>query len=213
MVTFTDGLQIGESITVSGLTLTATAAATSSALATAFANLLNNAAPTIAGFTTSGILSGWTSGTVANSNQVTFTSVTANTNVADLTGSYNLLDNDNFKWQLGDAVGSSVDIIKDFNQWNGTTGDRINLKPLLLNYTVGSSTLSQWITSITTGIASPGGVTGSTKIVVDVDGTGTGTDTQTIWLEGVNLTLISGTLDQQLNALKANGGSGLFMNV
>jgi hypothetical protein len=41
--------------------------------------------------------------------------------------------------------------------------------------------------------------------VIDIDGAGAGTVTQTIWLDGVNLTLNGTTLDQQLSALRTNG--------
>jgi hypothetical protein len=43
------------------------------------------------------------------------------------------------------------------------------------------------------------------KIVIDVDGTRAGTVTQTIWLDGVNFTGITGSVDQQLTALKTAG--------
>ena len=118
------------------------------------------------------------------------------------------LANDTFTWFAGDAgTAGAVDIVKGFVPLAGTTGDKLDISKLLTNgYNSGSSTLSQWVTSVTTAQTSPGGVANSTRIVIDPDSTtGSGTATQTIWLEGVNLTLVSGTLDTQLNALKTNG--------
>jgi hypothetical protein len=111
-----------------------------------------------------------------------------------------------FVWNAGDAVVNSVDVIKDFSAWNGTRGDKLDIKNLLTGYTSGTSTLSQWVTIATAQIA-PGGTTAnSTKITIDIDGAaGAGTTTQTIWLDGVNLTLNGTTLDQQLSALRTNG--------
>ena len=117
------------------------------------------------------------------------------------------LANDTFAWFAGDAgtTTGAVDIVKSFTAWNGTAGDKLDIGKLLTNgYVSGTSTLSQWVTSVTNNASgAPSGVgTTNTKIVIDVDGTGSGTVTQTIWLDGVNLTLISGTLDQQLTNLK-----------
>jgi Ca2+-binding RTX toxin-like protein len=108
--------------------------------------------------------------------------------------------NDTFTWFSGDAgTAGAVDVVKSFSTWNGTAGDKLNILKLLSGYTSGASTLSQWVTSVTTAQTSPAGVAGSTKIVIDVDGTGAGTVTQTIWLEGVNLPAIDPAV------LKASG--------
>jgi len=75
----------GQSLTVGGLTFTATSNLDGAAVAAAFASLANNATTKggITGGTYSGALSGWTSGTVTGSS-VTFTSVTAETDVEDI---------------------------------------------------------------------------------------------------------------------------------
>ena len=115
------------------------------------------------------------------------------------------LANDTFAWFAGDAGTTTgvVDIVKSFGSNSST--DKLDISKLLIGYT-GGTNLSQWVTSVTTAQTSPGGVANSTRIVIDPDSTtGSGTATQTIWLEGVNLTLVSGTLDTQLNALKTNG--------
>ena len=127
--------------------------------------------------------------------------------------------NDTFVWFAGDAGATgAVDIVKSFSPWTSATakGDKIDISKLLTNgFVSATSTLSEWVTSITTAQTSPGGVANSTKIVIDVDGQpavgaganapGTSTVTQTIWLEGVNLTLSGATLDAQLTALKNSG--------
>ena len=69
----------------------------------------------------------------------------------------------------------------------------------------GTSTLSQWVTSISTSQTSPNNVTNSVKIVIDVDGiNGPNNVTQTIWLENVSMSL-SNTLGGELTALKNAG--------
>lgn len=85
-VTF-GALNAGQSVTVGGLTFTATGAATANDVADAFDSLLANAtagAPTTAG-TFSGLLSGWTSAPAGGGTSVTFTSTTPNANVSDIT--------------------------------------------------------------------------------------------------------------------------------
>ena len=137
---------------------------------------------------------------------VTFTSDTLGKLSSKISTSYTLNDNDTFVWNAGDAIGNSVDIIKDFSAWNGTRGDKLDISKLLTNgYNSSSSTLSQWVTIATAQIAPSGTTTNSTKITIDIDGAGAGTVTQTIWLDGVNLTLNGTTLDQQLSALRTNG--------
>jgi len=98
-----------------------------------------------------------------------------------------------------------VDVVKSFG--SNSSSDKLDISKLLTNgYVSGTSTLSQWVTSVTTAQTSPGGVSGSTKIVIDPDSTtGSSTATQTIWLEGLNLTLTGANLDAQLTALKTSG--------
>jgi len=94
-----------------------------------------------------------------------------------------------FVWNAGDAVVNSVDVIKDFSAWNGTRGDKLDIRNLLTGYTSGTSTLSQWVTNIINNstIDKPSGVSSTnTKIVIDIDGAGSGITTQTIWLDGVS---------------------------
>jgi hypothetical protein len=173
-------------------------------VASAFANLAEgtNLLNPVSGmvFNTSGsLITGWTSSAVSqtqyfsSSNHtpyhavVTFTSALPNTDVNDLTAHVNLLDNDVFIWNGGDAGPvEAIDVIKDFVAWNGTQGDTLNIANLLMGYTHGQSNLSAWV-SVVTGQASPNGTLNSTQISIDVDGAGSGTVVQTIWLEGVAL--------------------------
>ena len=195
-VYFTDGLKIGESITIGGLTLTAVTAMTVSHVIAAFENLAQGATTgnTVTGVTynASGSLANWSSGAAAqsssfNSFAIKFTSTTPTTNVTDLTASYKLLDNDTFVWNANDAgTTGATDVIKDFSAWNGTEGDKLNITSLLAGYSSTTSTLSQWV-SVATGQTAPNGTANSTKITIDIDGTGPGLITQTIWLEGVTL--------------------------
>ncbi len=98
------------------------------------------------------------------------------------------LANDTFTWFAGDAGATgAVDIVKSFVPIASGVGDKLNILKLLSGYTSGTSTLSQWVTSVTTAQTSPAGVAGSTKIVIDTDGPGSTGAIQTIWLEGVNL--------------------------
>jgi len=115
------------------------------------------------------------------------------------------LANDTFTWFAGDAGATgAVDVVKSFSTWNGSAGDKLDISKLLTGY-AGGTNLSQWVTSVTTAQTSPAGVTGSTKIVIDTDGPGSTGAIQTIWLEGVNLTLSGDTLEAQLAALKTSG--------
>jgi flagellar hook-associated protein 2 len=86
VVTF-PSLNNGQSVTVGGLTYTSTGTTAAADVAAAFASLADGAIPanTSTG-TFSGKLVGFSSGTTSNG-AVTFTSVTANTNVADLKAS------------------------------------------------------------------------------------------------------------------------------
>jgi hypothetical protein len=193
-VYFTDGLKTGESVTVGGLTLTASTAMTAAQITSAFTGLAAGATTgnTVSGvtYTASGSLTGWSSGQstlIGGNTAITFTSTTLNTDVTNLSASYRLLDNDLFKWNASDAGTGATDIIKDFSAWNGTSGDKLDILNVLTGYTSGTSTLSQWVT-VTTGQIAPGTSTAnSTRLVIDIDGAAAGTVSQTIWLEGVNL--------------------------
>jgi len=75
VVTF-GALTNGDTLDIDGLTLTATANMTAAQVAQAFASASNNVTPSNpTGGTFTGSLSGWGSGGVANTNEVTFTSV------------------------------------------------------------------------------------------------------------------------------------------
>lgn len=83
VVTFKD-MAIGQTVTVGGLTLTATAAMTAAQVASAYANAAAGATPSNpTGGTFSGTLSGFAAG-ASSSGSVTFTSTSAGTNVTDL---------------------------------------------------------------------------------------------------------------------------------
>jgi flagellar hook-basal body protein len=83
VATFRD-LAAGESITIGGLTLTASGTILAGAVASAFASLSNGrTGNTVTNGSWSGTLSGWTTGAAGGSN-VTFTSSTTNSNVTDL---------------------------------------------------------------------------------------------------------------------------------
>ena len=85
-VSFGSGLGVGQSMTVGGLTYTATSALSATELATAFASLAAGAttgAGTAKG-TYSGSLTGFSTGAVGAGNSVVATSSTPNSNVADL---------------------------------------------------------------------------------------------------------------------------------
>nr|CBA28114.1 hypothetical protein Csp_A05660 [Curvibacter putative symbiont of Hydra magnipapillata] len=113
-------------------------------------------------------------------------------------------DNDTYVWQRGDAGSAgSFDIVRDFTEWNSTTGDKLDLTQLLEGYTPGTSTLSNWVT-VQTGVTGAslvgnGVISGSwdagqtgTLITIDVDGTGgSGTATQRIFLAGTTLSSTS----------------------
>ena len=102
------------------------------------------------------------------------------------------LDNDIFVWGSGDAGLGASDVIRDFTAWNGTSGDKLDLRALLVGYQAGTSDISQWI-SVQNEVTLPGatgwdvGKTG-TLLTIDIDGAGAGTATQTIFLENVSLT-------------------------
>ena len=115
--------------------------------------------------------------------------------------------NNTFKWLFGDAGPSgAVDTIKDFTRWNGSSGDKLSIYQLLSGFTLGSSTLSDWVKTVATG-QTVNGVANSTVMTIDIDGSASGTVTQVIQFEGVNL--LSGVnganLTDQLRTLQSNG--------
>ena len=108
---------------------------------------------------------------------------------------------------MGDAGASgAVDSIKDFVRWNGTSGDKLSIYPLLTGFTNGTSTLSDWVK---TGAINQtvNGVANSTVMTIDVDGSASGTVTQVIQFEGVNLLsgVTGANLTEQLRTLQTSG--------
>ncbi len=86
-VAFGAGLAIGQSMTVGGLTYTATSAVSASELATAFASLAAGATTSAAGTAKgsySGSLTGFSTGAVSGGNTITATSSTSSSDVTDL---------------------------------------------------------------------------------------------------------------------------------
>ncbi len=85
-VAFGAGLAVGQSMTVGGLTYTASSAVSASELATAFASLADGASsgPGVAKGSYSGSLSGFSTGAVVGGNSITATSSTASSDVTDL---------------------------------------------------------------------------------------------------------------------------------
>ncbi len=83
IVAFKD-MAVGQTVTINGLTLTATSAMTGSQVAAAYANAAAGSTPNNpAGGTFTGALAGFSAG-VSNGANLTFTSTTADTNVTDL---------------------------------------------------------------------------------------------------------------------------------
>ena len=113
-------------------------------------------------------------------------------------------DNDVFVWKRGDATGGAVDVIRDFEIWDGANGDKLDLSQLLEGYNKDSSDVSQWIIDIrnnTTQADAMGwdaGKTG-TAITIDVDGNGPGTNSQIIFLTNTN------GLSTDIHTLISNG--------
>jgi Ca2+-binding RTX toxin-like protein len=106
---------------------------------------------------------------------------------ADDIYSQGFTDNDTFVWQAGDAGSGATDTLRDFIAWNSNTGtgDRLDISALLVNYTPGTSDLSQWVT-LATGETING--TGNSSILtIDIDGLGGETVKQIINLQGTNL--------------------------
>ena len=121
----------GSAITVAGLTLTVNGNKTANDLALKFANLINGATGTSSGsLNFSGALSGWTSGpvTVVGGDTVVFTSVTANSNVANIVVSSN-----------GAPAVTPAVVTTD-----GTTSGTAFLNNLLLGNTACLGTVGNW---------------------------------------------------------------------
>jgi len=123
----------------------------------------------------------------------------------DSLGTVAASDNDSFIWALGDAGASgATDTVKDFTPYTNGSGDKLDISGLLQGYLQGSL-LTDWVKSVATA-QMVNGVANCTVISIDVDGSGSGEVKQTIVLENVNLLSgLSGTLEQQLQALKTSG--------
>jgi Ca2+-binding RTX toxin-like protein len=105
--------------------------------------------------------------------------------------------NDLFIWLNGDAVSNAgvagtmaapiLDRITDYSPWNAaaSTGDRLDISRLLLNYTAGGD-LTKWVTSVQNGVTFQDGKTGA-RLTIDVNGAMAGGAIQVIELEGATL--------------------------
>jgi hypothetical protein len=184
-------LNSGQSITIGGLTFTASKNLTALEVADAFDSLDAATSPAALSYGNySGTLAvGWTSAAMADTNTATPTvSFTkgADGTVTTLTGTFDMEasnDNDVFIWNKGDAGTGATDTIKDLRAWDGSVGDKLDISQLLQGYS--GSDLSQWVT-LQTG-QTINGVANSSRITIDIDGAGGGTVTQAIALEGVNI--------------------------
>jgi len=78
-------------------------------------------------------------------------------------------DNDIFLWRKGDASGGSVDTIMDFETWNGSEGDRLDISGLLESFET-HHLISDRV-NIETGLEIRG-VNNSSRLIIDVDGAG-----------------------------------------
>ena len=100
-------------------------------------------------------------------------------------------DNDVFKWAAGDAGTGALDVIRDFDVWNGTSGDKLDIAGLLQGFTGSGQSLDKWVT--VQDNVTPSNLLGwdatrsGALITIDLDGPGSGTVTQSIFLEGVSL--------------------------
>ena len=193
----TDTLNAGNSLSVAGLTITAISDIDGQQLANALSNISTGGSGTsTTQYTISGNLtSGWKSNTVTGpSGSFAFYTVKFQTNVngnvvtnpGEMTQSkttFNMTDNDTFKWNTGDAVSGSLstDTIKDFKAWNGTSGDKIDITGLLdsLGYQRGSSVLSNWVSFTPAN--------GSISASINIDSGASTFVIQTIVLENANL--------------------------
>lgn len=95
-------------------------------------------------------------------------------------------DNDFFIWQTNDAgMSGALDVIKDFEKWNGSTGDRLDISEFLLGYTRGVSNIADWVQIVKS--KSSNSEAWHTHILIDVDGVGVKSITQSIILENSDL--------------------------
>jgi hypothetical protein len=189
-------MEQGQSLSVNGLTFTASRYLSATQAASAWADL-----STTAGKPASsewGTYSGsWGNTWVTGASAEDALSILS----SDGLGRWNLLgtmstnagpvrENNMFVWEAGDAAGGSVDVIKDFVVWNaelpgdGPKGDRLDIGALLDGYESGDD-LTHWLSW---GQGTVSGNADSTKISIETHGIGVaGGDEQIIWLEGVSL--------------------------
>lgn len=155
IVAFKD-MAVGQTVTINGLTLTATAALTATQVASAFKNVAAGSTPSNpAGGTFSGALTGFSSG-VSNGANLTFTSSTAGSNVTDLAVSATTK-----KITLAAGRDTPDDIVAAINA-SGT-----NLKAQLVNTGDGSANPYQVVIT--------GGSGASNAFALDIDyGAGSG---------------------------------------
>ena len=199
----TDTLSAGNSLSVAGLTVTAINDLNGLQLANALANITaGGSGISTTNYTISGNLtSGWFSNPYTSpSGNFSFYTVKFQANgngnlanhppemnVAQIT--FNMTDNDTFKWNAGDASPGSLstDTLKDFKAWNGSSGDTIDISDLLrgLGYQPGVSILADWV--------SFNPANGSTPASINIDAGASTPVIQTIVLEnallGPNTTL------------------------
>jgi hypothetical protein len=189
-------LESGQSVSMNGLTFTASRYLSADEVASAWSNLSTTSGTPAS--TDLGRYSGvwgntWTTGaSTAQQLTVLATDETARWDLLGTMGTNNgpVRDNNLFVWQAGDAQGGAVDVIKDFVVWNAalpgtdTKGDRLDIRALIQGYTLGDG-FSNWLNFSQDTV---NGVANSTRIDIDTNGFATaGGDLQTIWLEGVNL--------------------------
>jgi len=194
-----DKLGAGNTVSIGGLTLTASSDLNGLELATAFSNISSggNGNPVQGKYSFSGhLLSGWQSTGITEvfqnplykSYNITFVStsngnVTLPTELQAAITKFNMTDNDTFKWNSGDASAGSLttDTIKDFKAWDGSSGDKIDISDLLrgLGYQAGTSTLSDWVSFTAAN--------GNTAARIDIDTGANPSVVQTIVLENAIL--------------------------
>lgn len=123
----------GQTIIIAGLTVTTTGSATGATLAGAFASLSANASATTTDSTiksSGGSLTGFTTSAVANTDQVTFTAVTAGTSIGTITGTGAAgatLSNGTGGTASNSAYRSTVSSVESGILFYGTTPTRIDI--------------------------------------------------------------------------------------
>jgi len=151
------GIKSGDSVTVGGLTFTASRALSTAELSAAFASLANSAT-TGAGSSYgsySGTLSGYTSGAVIGSDQVLFTSIAASgVNVDDLTASS----------VIRTVSGTGITV----NQY--TTARNAQLSIAGIAYERSSNSISDIYSGVTFNLMGTAGVT-NVKVILGADNT------------------------------------------